>query len=92
MCDSSPKPPKTVYLDMNIWVELARRATPEWNHAREALEDATTRGALVLPLSAAHYLELWHRLDARSREDVGTVMRDLSGYQNAEACRRRAVA
>jgi hypothetical protein len=71
---------RVLYLDMNVWVELARAATPEWVALREDLEKATTEGRVVLPLSTGHYLELWHRSATESREDVGRVMRDLSGY------------
>ncbi|PKI91131.1 hypothetical protein CW368_07660 [Actinomycetales bacterium SN12] len=34
----------------------------------------------MIPLAVAHYLELWHRRDQRSREQVGALMRDMTGY------------
>ncbi len=44
--------------------------------------------------SVASYLELWHRSDQRSREHVGSMMRDVSGYMTIPAppvVRRREV-
>lgn len=72
-----------VYLDMNVWVSMTRGCAQKdsrWIAARSGLEEAVSRGQMVAPLSAAHYLELWHRREQRSREEVGAVMRDVTGY------------
>lgn len=89
--------PAVVYLDMNVWVSLTRgcaRGDGRWGAARSGLEDAVSSGRIVVPLSAAHYLELWHRRDRRSREQVGAVMRELSAYATISSpyvVRRREV-
>jgi hypothetical protein len=72
-----------VYLDMNVWVSMTRggsQGDQRWMAARSALEAAVSGGQVVVPLAVAHYLELWHRREQRSREQVGAVMRDLTGY------------
>lgn len=82
MKDLSPGP-KAVYLDMNVWVSMVRgtvKGDSEWMAARSALEMAVKKEQIVIPLSVAHYLELWHRRDQRSREQVGAAMQDLTGY------------
>ncbi|MBK8469474.1 MAG: hypothetical protein IPL45_06700 [Actinomycetales bacterium] len=86
-----------VYLDMNVWVSITRgcaQGDERWTALRSALEETVSRGQVVVPLSVAHYLELWHRRDQRSREQVGAVMRDVSGYATIPspyAVRRREV-
>lgn len=75
--------PIVVYLDMNVWVSMARGSSQgdeRWTAARSALEKAVSRGQAVIPLAPAHYMELWHRRDQRSREQLGALMRDLTGY------------
>lgn len=75
--------PVIAYLDMNVWVSMARGVSqddPRWTVARSGLETAVSRGQAVLPLSVAHYLELWHRRDQRSREQIGALMRDATAY------------
>lgn len=65
-----------------------------WAAARSALESAVSRGQVIVPLSVANYLELWHRRKQRSREQVGIVMRDVTGYvtiPSPYAVRRREV-
>jgi hypothetical protein len=72
-----------VYLDMNVWVQMAvgvKKADPRWTRVRARLLDAVADGRVSFPLSAAHYLELWHRRDAASREDVARLMSDMSRY------------
>lgn len=51
-----------------------------WVGCVKSLERLVGTGALTIPLSGAHYLELWHRSSRDSREYVGSLMRDLSGY------------
>lgn len=80
-----------VYFDMNIWVEMARGihgAEPRWEQVVHDLRIAVASGLVVIPLSATHYLELWHRRDEASREHVGVLMRDLSGYATLSAIHR----
>jgi hypothetical protein len=75
--------PVVVYLDMNMWVSMVRgtsQGDQRWIAARSALETAVSRGQVVVPLAVAHYLELWHRREQRSREQVGALMREVTGY------------
>lgn len=72
-----------VYFDMNVWVEMARgvhAAESRWEQVVHDLRAAAGAGLIVIPLSASHYLELWHRRSKESRESVGAIMRDLSLY------------
>ncbi|WPR64377.1 hypothetical protein SLW73_16015 [Glutamicibacter protophormiae] len=76
--------PLVLYLDMNVWVELAvgsLRGKQRWEYVRARLQDAVDRGRITIPLSGANYLELWHRSSEESREDIGKLMRDLSQYK-----------
>lgn len=75
--------PPVIYLDMNVWVQMAigaKRADPRWIGVRDSLMAAVSSGSASVPLSASHYLELWHRGDATSRMEVARLMRDVSGY------------
>jgi hypothetical protein len=75
--------PLVVYLDMNLWVALARgcgQGDRQCEKTRRGLVEAVASGTLVAPLSASHYLELWHRRDRRSREEVGALMREVSDF------------
>ena len=74
-----------LYLDMNIWVDMARGIrdrSPKWEEVVDGLRAGVADGTLVVPLSANHYLELWHRSDQKSREGVGALMREISGYMS----------
>jgi hypothetical protein len=78
------RPPAIVYFDMNVWVTLARGLKARDSAAEEtvaALREAVESGSATIPLTTAHYLELWHRTDQTSREDIGRLMARLSGYQ-----------
>lgn len=75
--------PRILYLDMNLWVDMARacaRGEPVWLHIRDQLTRSVQAGRIVVPLSPAHYLELWHRRDHASRRNVAELMRDITGY------------
>lgn len=75
--------PRLLYLDMNVWVDMARGCAGSdsaWVDTRAQLIQATQDGQLVVPLSPAHYLELWHRRDNASRRRVAELMRDVTGY------------
>lgn len=84
MSNKYQEAPVVLYLDMNIWVELATasvRGNKRWGNIRGMLQEAVDGGMLTVPLSSAHYLELWHRGNKESREDLGALMRDLSKYE-----------
>lgn len=68
---------------MNIWVAMARgraRGDGRWTAAFDCLSGSVECGRVVIPLTGANYLELWHRRDMLSREALGATMRDLSLY------------
>ena len=76
--------PRVLYLDMNVWVDMARgcrAADPVWRQIRDCLTSAVEGEALLVVLSSAHYLELLHRADARSRRELAGLMRDVTGYR-----------
>lgn len=89
--------PVIAYLDMNVWVMMAQgrqSGDARWAAVCTALATAVSNGRIVVPLSAAHYLELWNRHDRRSREQVGALMRDVSQYATISSpgeVRRREV-
>lgn len=75
--------PPVLYLDMNVWVAMARgcsESEPSWSDIRDQLIQARQDGRVVVPLSPAHYLELWHRRDNASRRTLAVLMRDVTGY------------
>ena len=75
--------PAVVYFDMNVWTMLAKGLKdkdPTWDRRFEYLAAAVDAENVVIPLSAGHYLELWHRSSQKSREDIGRVTRRLSGF------------
>ncbi|MFZ1153995.1 MAG: hypothetical protein WAN93_03730 [Solirubrobacteraceae bacterium] len=72
-----------VYLDMNQWIYLAQAATGHANGKRykkalKALRGA--RGSVVIPLSAAHYMEVDGIRDAGRRSNLASLMEELSGF------------
>jgi hypothetical protein len=76
--------PRALYLDTNVWVDITRgcsRSDSAWLEIRDRLAQAVDADKLVLPLSPAHYLELWHRRDSASRRQVALMMRDLTRYK-----------
>ncbi|MSY83900.1 MAG: hypothetical protein F2693_04140 [Actinobacteria bacterium] len=76
-------PPAVVYLDMNVWVALAKGLKgqdPTWTRRYAFLADAVDAEHIVVPLTTGHYLELWHRSNRQSREDIGRVMQRLSRF------------
>lgn len=75
--------PRVLYLDMNVWVEMAKGLRDddlEWTQTVDRLIEAVDEERIVVPLSTAHYLELWHRRRRESRESVAAIMRDVSRY------------
>lgn len=76
-------PPAVAYLDMNVWVALAKGIKDRdetWARRYALLADAVDAEHVVVPLTTGHYLELWHRSSQESREDIGRVMRRLSRF------------
>lgn len=74
---------RVIYLDMNMWVNMSKGLHDEdecWAEVVDQLVHFVNEGRCIVPLSAAHYLELWHRVQKESRESVGRVMRDVSRY------------
>jgi hypothetical protein len=75
--------PTVVYLDMNVWVTLAKGLKKQDSVSEDrvaGLRTAVEAGRAMIPLTTSHYLELWHRTGQESREDVGRLMAQLSGY------------
>src|SRR5260370_6358376 len=72
-----------VYMDQFAWVRLAQERAassdggPDWPRLK-ALHD---EGNAIFVLSAANYLETWHRRDPSSRHAVARTMRDLTDYR-----------
>lgn len=74
---------KTVYLDQNKWIDLARRrkrhgdGEPTFQYFKSRIDTKNWR----FPISAIHLIETLKRTDKKSRANVLKVMIDLSnGY------------
>ena len=78
--------PKTIYLDQNKWIDIARAF-----YGREdgkpfllVLDELTKRsdkGEIIIPISAVHYIETSRPKDAERRERLARFMVSLSkGY------------
>lgn len=70
---------RRVYLDQNQWIALGRAVHEtgggeRFADARLLLEEGVRRGEVSLPLSSAHYMELSHRRNWRSRRQLGETM------------------
>jgi hypothetical protein len=81
--ETSAARPRVLYLDMNVWIDMTRgcaQEDPAWQQVCDRLVSAVRRDQMIVPLSAAHYLELWHRRDAASRRQVAALMRDVTDY------------
>lgn len=73
----------TVYLVLNKWVDLSVAATNDPRGARYAdvlkiARFGAKSGLVRFPLSATHYMELARARFGRTRNDVGSVMNELS--------------
>jgi hypothetical protein len=80
-----PEELKTVYLDMNHWINLAKAAKGLPSGARycaalEACRAARTAGKTVFVLAAAHYQEMTKIESPRQRRDLAELMEELSGF------------
>ncbi|MFJ9636818.1 hypothetical protein [Streptomyces sp. NPDC101178] len=75
---------KIVYLDQNKWIDLLRAEKSGEDSpslaAGAALRQAVAAGRAVVPLSAGHYLETWHRSNWESRHALARLMRDISQF------------
>ncbi len=72
-----------VYLDQMAWVDLTKAALgrprrPEHTTALEIARYGVTNELVEFPLSSIHYMETLQRKDAQSREEVGSLMVELS--------------
>jgi hypothetical protein len=75
----------SVYLDQNKWIELLRaendvRQGGQTRDVLNLIKIGVSSGSLVVPLSAAHYLETWNRKDWNSRHALAAIMREVSGF------------
>lgn len=83
---------------MNVWVNLARgrkQASGPWFEVLSLLGAAVKARTITVPLSGTLYHELWHRGRMESREEVGALMRALSGFTTlapVDEVRRREIA
>lgn len=77
---------RSIYLDLNHWIGLAKAAVGHRDGARyaallHACRLAVSRDDAVLPLSGVHYMELSGIRDPRQRQDIARVMMELSGFR-----------
>lgn len=83
---SLTRPPggvQVVYLDLNHWIALAKANTGHSDGRRHQPALEAIRGAdarFVFPLSSVHYMEMAGIPDPRQRQDVATVMEEISGF------------
>ena len=80
-----PRPPALVYLDLNIFINLAKvaRGTAPDGYA-ELLDEcraAKADGRAVCPLSATHAIEIADIGSYQQRSDITTVMEELSDFK-----------
>jgi len=74
-----------VYLDLKDWVALAkarlgRPESPQDTLAYEALRAATMAGEVIVPLTAATYMEVARISSLRQRTDLANVIAEISGF------------
>ncbi|MFE7425233.1 hypothetical protein [Streptomyces sp. NPDC057545] len=72
----------SVYLDLWVWIRLARAASGAPHEASDAdvltaVRDAAAAG-VVFPLSATHYIEVGRIADPRQRADLARIMASVS--------------
>ncbi|HET9117047.1 MAG TPA: hypothetical protein VFN75_03050 [Pseudonocardiaceae bacterium] len=73
-----------VYLDVNHWVALAkarlgRPASQQDQQVYEMLRNATAAGRVIVPLTAATYMEVARIGQLRQRTDLANVVAEISG-------------
>lgn len=74
-----------IYLDLNHWISLAQAATGHRDGIRflpvlEACRQIRRHRRGIFPLSNSHYVEISKIKDPRQRQDLATVMEELSGF------------
>src|SRR5687767_2783301 len=74
---------KTVYLDQNHWIALAKGAygkpaRPELARTSEILREASAAGRICVPLSLAHYIETLKQRAPDRRRRLAAFMLELS--------------
>jgi hypothetical protein len=77
---------RTIYLDQNKWIELAKmlQGSSEGSELAQLWSRAVAAadaGSVCFPLSAIHYMELARVSNPKRRKDVGEVLWRLSGGQ-----------
>lgn len=75
---------RTVYLDQNKWIDLAKArfrqdADPALKRVLESCVGTMRSGAATYPLSPVHYMEVARIGNPRQRSRLGTIMHELSG-------------
>lgn len=76
---------------MNL-AKASRTGTPQGEDVLPALSRRVESGSARIVLSAANYLETWHRRDWRSRHALAGVMRDLTAYRTIAPIQRASIA
>ncbi len=80
---------RSIYLDLNHWIGLAKANSGHEGGRRyaallEAAKHAVESHEVVFPLSGQHYMEMYGIRDPRQRQDIATVMLELSEIQDAD--------
>jgi hypothetical protein len=76
---------KRIYLDQRDWLTLARQHYGRTQDERVAgvlalVREASRSGYASFPLSAAHYIETYHRRDPGQRQRLGAFMAEVSKF------------
>lgn len=75
-----------LYLDLNHWIQLAK-ASVGHRHGRPhrgllgRLTESTRAGAVIVPLSATHYMEMSLITDPGQRRDIAETMESISSFR-----------
>ena len=77
---------RSIYLDLNHWIGLAKANSGHEGGRRyaallEAAKHAVESHEVVFPLSGQHYMEMYGIRDPRQRQDIATVMLELSEFR-----------
>lgn len=77
--------PVRVYLDLNHWISLSkalkgRADGKKYESPLRFLQDASNSGAVVVPLSATHYMEVTKIASVDQRSDLANVMSMVSHF------------
>lgn len=76
---------KRIYLDQRDWITLARQhyGRTQNDHVAGVLalvREASSNGFASFPLSAAHYIETYHRRNPGQRQRLGAFMAEISKF------------